>query len=424
MRAGSRYRAFRIRTGCAPSHTHLQPRGYHSIAPLYYQRFSSHVCYGRFVPEVPMEPSVVNTSSRLEKLLEDFGRIRGPSSSPATFLETAGYPHFENVASNILEFFLDPTEEHGLSTLFLDALLAPLALERLSFQGVTREAGTENGKRIDLVIDCESHVIGVENKVFASVYNPLEEYRAHLRKEAGDREAVLMLLCLREPPIGTLPPDVAVVTYEQLMRRVRQNLGMHAAEAPGQYLTFALDFVKTMENLRKGNRMNPAVLDLFTEKKDDVVKFLHAVREVSKELRGIVERTGEIVTENLPDGLPQKVHKWFYREERNLLDDLVHDVEFPSGSKVAIDAYLSLDGWEVVVWQRRCSIEKLLLPDLVLWLRERGVPFLVAVDSVESSRTGRVTTGFFPFDAPLEEVAAHVTEVVAAVARAGAAPGE
>lgn len=47
--------------------------------------------------------------------------------------------------------------------------------------------------------------------------------------------------------------------------------------------------------------MNTAWLDLFTKKKDDVIELLHAVRAVTKELRGIVERTGEIVTENLPD---------------------------------------------------------------------------------------------------------------------------
>lgn len=256
------------------------------------------------------------------------------------------------------------------------------------------------------------------------MYNPLGEYRAHVRKQAGDREAVLMLLCLRESPIGTLPPDFVMVTYEQLKGRVRQNLGKHAADAPAQHLTFALDFVKTMENLRKGNRMNPAVLDLVTEKKDDVIEYLRAVREVTNELRGIADRTGEIVTENLPVGLPQKVHKWFYREECNLLDYLVHGVEFRSGAKVAVDANVTVDGWEVVVWRRRSSPEQLMVPELVLWLREHGVPFLVAADSVASEGTGRVATAFLPFDAPLEEVAAHVTEVVAAIARAEVAPGE
>lgn len=321
-----------------------------------------------------MESSVVNTSSRLERLPQGFGQDRGPSSTPATFLVTAGYPHFENVASNILEFFLDPTGEHGLGTLFLDALLAPLVLEHLPFRGLTREAGTKYGKRIDWVIERETHVVGVDNKVFASVYNSLDEHRAHRRKEAGDREATLMLLRLREPPIGTLPPDVAVVTYVQLRRRVRQNLGMHATDASAQYLTFAPTFASTMESLREENRMNPAVLDLFTEKKGDVIVFLHAVREVTKELRRIAERTGEIVTENLLDGLPQKVHKWFYREERNLMDYLVHDMAFPSGVKVAIDAFVSMDGWEVLAWQRRCGLEKLQVPDLAHWLRERSAP--------------------------------------------------
>lgn len=30
-----------------------------------------------------------------------------------TFMEVSGYPHFENVASNILSFFFTSDEEHG-----------------------------------------------------------------------------------------------------------------------------------------------------------------------------------------------------------------------------------------------------------------------------------------------------------------------
>lgn len=61
---------------------------------------------------------------------------------------------------------------------------------------------------------------------------------------------------------------------------------------------------------------------------------------------------------------------------------------------------------------------------LLIWLRERGAPHLVVAGSVESEKTGRVATAFFPFEAPLEEVAAHATEVVAPAARAEVAPGE
>lgn len=369
-----------------------------------------------------MTVSSVDTPSRLEQLLRDFKRIAGPSSTPATFLETAGYPHFENVASNLLAFFLDPDEDHGLGSLFLDALLAPLPIERLTVHSIEREAGTANGNRIDLLIDCESHVIGVENKIYAPVYNPLDDYWAHLQQVAGDRRAILLLLGLHEPPPGSLPADVVAVTYDQLMARVRQNLGTYATDTPAQYLTFALDFVKTMENLRKGNRMNPAVVDLFIEKDDEVIELLHAARDFSKELRSVVERTGEIVTPNLPTYHPQKVHKWFYKEERNLLQVLVHDVEFPSSAKVAIDAALSTGGWDVFVWQRRGN--KLPSVELLRWLERGGVPFLDGNNRESISEGQRVVTAHFPFRAPLEDVAAHVLGVVKAVARAPFAPGE
>ena len=39
-----------------------------------------------------------------------------------TFMEIAGYPHFENVCSNILAFYLQPCNNHGFGTLFLDVL--------------------------------------------------------------------------------------------------------------------------------------------------------------------------------------------------------------------------------------------------------------------------------------------------------------
>lgn len=371
---------------------------------------------------VLLQQSVENRASRFEGLLEDFDHIKGPSASPATFLETAGYPHFENVASNLLAFFLDPEEEHGLGSLFLDALMESLGLEHLSFRSVEREAGTENGKRLDLLLEFETHVIGIENKIFAPVNNPLGDYRAHLENVADGRQSVLAVLCLREPT-ATLGPAVSVVTYESLMSRVRQALGRHATDAPAQYLSFALDFVKTMENLRKGNRMNQAVLNLFRRKREDVVELLHAANEVSKELRRTVVRAGELVTERRSQELRQQVRQWFYRQQRELTDDLVHDVHFPSGGVVAIDTWVGLEGWEVVVWQRQSVVDKLPMPELATWLQARGLDFRVPVGTTGGYRD-RLIIASFPFEAELEEVATYVAGVVSAIANAEAAPGE
>ena len=41
------------------------------------------------------------------KLLDDFRELPGRVDRPRTFMEIASYPHYENVCSNILAFFMD-----------------------------------------------------------------------------------------------------------------------------------------------------------------------------------------------------------------------------------------------------------------------------------------------------------------------------
>ena len=36
-----------------------------------------------------------------------------------TFMQIAGYPHYENACSNILAFYLNPNEEHKLNDIVL-----------------------------------------------------------------------------------------------------------------------------------------------------------------------------------------------------------------------------------------------------------------------------------------------------------------
>jgi hypothetical protein len=89
-----------------------------------------------------------------------------------TFMELSGYPHYENVCSNILRFFLDPSPPHSLGSLCLEAILqaakttgTPALLSNVE---VEREVGTDRGNRLDILITSDSHVIGIENKIFAT----------------------------------------------------------------------------------------------------------------------------------------------------------------------------------------------------------------------------------------------------------------
>src|SRR5437867_4396579 len=103
----------------------------------------------RFAAIPAAAPPSVDTSAshldldKLKQLLLAFRRLPGTEARSAkTFQEIANFPRSELACSNILAFFLDPTEEHGFGDLFLRSLLQATSLELvpegLRFVTVTR----------------------------------------------------------------------------------------------------------------------------------------------------------------------------------------------------------------------------------------------------------------------------------------------
>ena len=85
-----------------------------------------------------------------------------------TIFSVAGYPHYENVCSNILAFYLNPNNNHKLGRLFFSALLESAGHTELideEFQ-VDREVCTDKQGRIDILIETNKSVIGIENKIY------------------------------------------------------------------------------------------------------------------------------------------------------------------------------------------------------------------------------------------------------------------
>jgi hypothetical protein len=127
-------------------------------------------------------------------LLDEFGKLPDRIERPQTFMEIAGYPHYENVCSNFLAFFFDPAGPHGLGSLFLNALMNSVGItggeEGLGGNiSVDREVSTAAGNRISILIQSDSHAVLIENKIFAAVANPFDDYAVYLdglKNENGD----------------------------------------------------------------------------------------------------------------------------------------------------------------------------------------------------------------------------------------------
>ncbi len=119
-------------------------------------------------------------------LLKRFAEIKNSlSEERETFFDICGYPHYENVVSNVLAFFFDPGKGHGLGTLCIEAIMQVLESKTYGIDGfweVEREVRTEKGNYIDIVLRSDNTVIVIENKIYASVYNDLQDYIGFIQR--------------------------------------------------------------------------------------------------------------------------------------------------------------------------------------------------------------------------------------------------
>jgi len=307
---------------------------------------------------------------QFEALLEPFkdGVVEEP---PATFIEVAGFPHLEDVCSNVLAYYFDPGHAHGFGTLLLESLLDGVGegWDELDLADVevSREEPTHDGYRIDLWIRTASFLIGIENKLFASVGNPFAAYLSHLKERAaGDGLRVVPILLTLHPVDSSLEvPGFRRITHEHFLNRVLDLMGPRTVGADIKHLTMWLDFVESMSRLRRGSRMNPEVLAMMSEHEEALDTLLAQVGKLQREMRRKVQQVGESLDLS---SLGEKVKQRHHRERPKVFDTLVHDIFVSSDIRLALEARVAPSGWTAWMFNRGGRSQ-----DLERWLKERGV---------------------------------------------------
>ena len=342
-------------------------------------------------------------------LLDEFRQLPVHPERLPTLMEVAGYPHYENVCSNILAFFLDPGRPHGLGTLFLDAIAQ---IEAIQNQGeaidsdisVDREARTDAGNRIDILIQSDTHVILIENKIFGGVDNPLPDYAAYAEAlEPAGRHIHKFLLTLTPNNAGA-DHGFRNVTHGHFVQKIRELFGHYVAGADTRYLTFMLDFLNTLDNLQRGMVMNPELVGFLRSRSDEVENFLGKVKAFKDELREKVKGLGNLVNVNSP-----RVNQWMYREALQLYDILVHDIKIDYDFKPAVDTVVSPNGWEIQIFPRASTpLRRERLQDL---LQDLKISFEQAEQGTRFAHTTR-----FDYAADLGHIAPVVQDVVHRIA--------
>lgn len=291
------------------------------------------------------------TIDQFQKLLAKFKELPPTLQRDPTTLELSGYPHLENVYSNILAFFLDPEREHGFGPLFLESLLFVAECEATIRDGeeveINREEITGTRKQIDLVISTDTLIVGIENKIYNPLHNDLEDYGRHICKKACKRRVCKILLGLNLPEGDQELFGFKSITYQDYFDEVLRRIGPTLIGSSDRYRQFALEVIETVKHLTEGSAMKPEMLDFFQENEESVDSLLQAVNEFKQEMRN---RVTALWTDFRPNFSNITYYRW--RQSHKLYDSVGYEIKIEDGFTLVIYTIISPKGWKIKVFPK------------------------------------------------------------------------
>ena len=251
-----------------------------------------------------------------QKLLNDFSKVHIPKTEK-TFMGICQYPgsRFEEICSRILAFYFNPNEEHGFRDLWFRALNQCIKQERDSYEfpsEIRLEEKTSENKRIDILIETANNVYAIENKIGATLYNPLDNYEGHLNTHYRQKQHIMIVLSARSLTIQEREKlsKWKEISYKNLFEIVKKNSGLYISPSNHRHFLFMLDFMDTINN--KMNFMENEELNKFFSNNDNVenMKNLNSAYEYWQRnissirlpyLRDIIERFNKKLSLNVSE---------------------------------------------------------------------------------------------------------------------------
>ena len=211
-------------------------------------------------------------------LLEEYKKIP-QKKVEITFLEMSKYPYrrFEEICSRILSFYFNPKKEHDFKDLFIKSLFELLNKEHIKYQDnqviVITEENAE-GKRIDLVVYTPDFIIGIENKITAQLYNPLDKYKKRLEEYDKEVTIKLVLSLNKITKLNELnlvcENDFTVITYSEFFEIIKRNIGQYIPYCNHKYLLHLYDFIQTLENMKFLQPTEKELADFFFDNSTNI----------------------------------------------------------------------------------------------------------------------------------------------------------
>lgn len=300
-----------------------------------------------------------------KKILEKFKTFPPKPVYEPSCLEICEYPgrRTEEICSRLLSFFFNTRNPHGMGTLFLNSLLelyCEKANEKIDIGAALSccaecEVHTKEG-RIDLLLVSENLVVCIENKLWAPLDNPLDDYYKYVEGEKGVRRALYIIISMREDVEDELlkhssvhKDKYKVVFYREFVAKLKQNLGEYVASCNAKYLAILTDFIQFLD--RKGGRMSnftPEEIAFFIDNNASLETLINRRNEFVKEIEKIQHSRLEEIKELLKKKEPND--EWWIYANTDLGITIKEGIGLESGFDIKGRYNIQITIWQPYKW--------------------------------------------------------------------------
>jgi hypothetical protein len=288
-----------------------------------------------------------------------------------SYLETIGVAHRETIMANLLAFYFNPNEIHGLDDVFIKALLqtepfelkekkpseipsqvTTIAKDGFGWANVIVEDSTDDNKRLDILIETEKLVIAIEFKINHELNNPLTSYVSRVKQKCGKKETRYIVLTpyWKEPVGAALEGDTkfkqVIISHfiANVAALVKKEDKLTRLDA--QQVMLYNDFINTIENRKiRVNMINEYVGKvekghLSHEKIEEAfVQFNQLKTDIENKTKELLKLLNK----------PSNPKFSMLSGSNNRIESVVYCTQGDTQTKVR----LNLKGWTIEQWEKQ-----------------------------------------------------------------------
>ncbi|NIF20140.1 PDDEXK-like family protein [Candidatus Pantoea multigeneris] len=226
------------------------------------------------------------------------------------FFDLGGAGYLENPTSDLMALFMGGNKT--ISPWLLKALLCCLDenfnVDEIDFTSVEllREARTEDGKYLDILIKHDDFIVGIEHKVQADTYNPFPSYVNLIKTYGGNNQRLFRCIIKPDTNAALGVDDWQLINYSLLVEKATQRLGIEMLnEGLNKWNVFYQEFLHHLKTLsgKKMNNTSDENVDFVTENFTSLIKsvqllemYQHAITEEAKRTVAAVLPDTQITT--------------------------------------------------------------------------------------------------------------------------------